>query len=103
MNVYFKSSIASAGDGLGNLSVPSGRSVLTGVGGCDDVVVGGATAFANVMNIRQSPPKAIVDSSPLQPVMDRNKECKFSVFVHKFDALFFHLLKLNDLSLFFYF
>lgn len=25
---------------------------------------------------RQSPPKAIVDSSPLQPQMDKNKECK---------------------------
>lgn len=24
-----------------------------------------------------SPPKAVVDSSPLQPAMDRNKECKF--------------------------
>lgn len=24
----------------------------------------------------QSPPKAIVDASPLQPAMDRNKECK---------------------------
>lgn len=27
---------------------------------------------------RQSPPKAIVDSSPLQPAMDKNKECKFT-------------------------
>lgn len=26
---------------------------------------------------QQSPPKAVVDSSPLQPAMDRNKECKF--------------------------
>lgn len=25
---------------------------------------------------RQSPPKAIVDSTPLQPQMDKNKECK---------------------------
>jgi len=25
---------------------------------------------------RQSPPKAIVDSSPLQPAMDKNKECE---------------------------
>ena len=27
---------------------------------------------------RQSPPKAIVDSSPLQPQMDKNKECKWN-------------------------
>ena len=27
---------------------------------------------------RQSPPKAIVDSSPLQPAMDKNKECKYA-------------------------
>lgn len=26
---------------------------------------------------RQSPPKAIVDSSPLQPAMDKNKECEY--------------------------
>lgn len=25
---------------------------------------------------RQSPPKAIVDSSPLQSAMDKNRECK---------------------------
>jgi len=27
---------------------------------------------------RQSPPKAIVDSSPLQPAMDKNKECELT-------------------------
>jgi hypothetical protein len=27
---------------------------------------------------RQSPPKAVVDSSPLQPQMDKNKECKYN-------------------------
>lgn len=30
---------------------------------------------------QQSPPKAVVDSSPLQPAMDRNKECKYIVLI----------------------
>lgn len=31
------------------------------------------------MESRQSPPKAIVDSSPLQPAMDKNKECEYFI------------------------
>lgn len=31
---------------------------------------------------RQSPPKAIVDSTPLQPQMDKNKECKYKIFFY---------------------
>lgn len=29
-----------------------------------------------VMDSRESPPKAIVDATPLQAAMDKNKECK---------------------------
>ena len=32
----------------------------------------------NSYDSRQSPPKAIVDTSPLQPAMDKNKECKLN-------------------------
>lgn len=42
---------------------------------------------------RQSPPKAIVDSSPLQPQMDKNKECKW--ILHVYTSL---LLCLQNLS-----
>lgn len=30
---------------------------------------------------RQSPPKAVVDSSPLQPQINKNKECKYLIFI----------------------
>lgn len=58
------------GDGLVNSSAQNGRPLLD----VEDVLVG--ASFTNAMNIRQSPPKAVVDSSPLQPAMDRNKECE---------------------------
>lgn len=32
------------------------------------------TAVENVVDNRQSPPKAIVDCSPLQPAINKNKE-----------------------------
>lgn len=36
----------------------------------------GAVVPAAMCSRQSSPPKAIVDASPLQPAMDRNKECK---------------------------
>lgn len=36
----------------------------------------GGGGISSSTNRQTSPPKAIVDSSPLQPAMDRNKECK---------------------------
>lgn len=65
------------GDGLVNSSAQNGRPLL----GVEDVLVG--ASFTNAMNIRLSPPKAIVDSSPLQPAMDRNKECEYFFFFFK--------------------
>lgn len=34
-------------------------------------------SLITVSNTRQSPPRVVVDRSPLQPAMDKNKECKF--------------------------
>lgn len=36
------------------------------------------TTVENVVDNRQSPPKAIVDCSPLQPAINKNKEGKFT-------------------------
>lgn len=46
-------------------------SFLGGISSSDDAT------NSDFYDPRQSPPKAIVDSSPLQPQMDKNKECKF--------------------------
>ncbi|XP_037906831.1 myocardin-related transcription factor A isoform X1 [Hermetia illucens] len=54
------------GDRLGNPSASTGPSLF----GTD----GSNTTMTNCYDSRQSPPKAIVDSSPLQPAMDKNKE-----------------------------
>lgn len=37
-------------------------------------------SLITVSNTRQSPPRVVVDRSPLQPAMDKNKECKFKLF-----------------------
>lgn len=37
-------------------------------------------SLITVSNTRQSPPRVVVDRSPLQPAMDKNKECKFFFF-----------------------
>lgn len=66
------------GDGVVNSTAPLGRPLLD----IEDVVIG--TTFSNAMNIRQSPPKAVVDSSPLQPAMDKNKECKCCLYCKNF-------------------
>lgn len=55
------------------LTIPSGEQRLNAsflAGSSDD------GTNSDFYDPRQSPPKAIVDSSPLQPQMDKNKECK---------------------------
>ncbi|XP_037048918.1 myocardin-related transcription factor B-like isoform X2 [Bradysia coprophila] len=55
------------GDSLGNSAAPSGQPLLS-------VEDASNTTLTNSMTSRQSPPKAVVDSSPLQAQMDKNKE-----------------------------
>lgn len=72
-----------SGDSLGNTSAPSGQPLLS----VDDA---SNTTLTNSMTSRQSPPKAVVDSSPLQAQMDKNKECKY---LHNFFYLGINLCK----------
>lgn len=41
-------------------------------------------SLITVSNTRQSPPRVVVDRSPLQPAMDKNKECKFYFFIENY-------------------
>lgn len=46
------------------------------------------TTVENVVDSRQSPPKAIVDCSPLQPAINKNKEGKnnYNIYLHVCDV-----------------